>query len=153
MSQYCLGAKQGINYCTPEGILGFRGVNSSRDLARLVPLSGGENKKDQLFLMFGVDVPTDSLPYLPDMGENSEFVNKGHWHWYQIEKAAFIWHFSIKNPGAYHGEPIVQAVLFKGNSTPTIFVNRIKELTQNNTLSEKDMKQINSILKNQQLDI
>ncbi|XOU94367.1 MAG: hypothetical protein ACNFW9_06070 [Candidatus Kerfeldbacteria bacterium] len=136
----------GINYCAPTESLGFRGV-SNNDNARMIPLPDGEKKAEQIFLMFGVDIPSKNLPYIPDMEEGSDFRKQGHWHHYQIKASAFIIHIDAESLR----REILHVVLFEGEETPRILLDRREIHTKDNTLSENDFQKIEQILQDNKI--
>jgi len=148
---YVIEIKLGINYCAPTETIGFRGTNSEQNLARLVPLPGNKSKKKELFLMFGVDVPAKLLPYLPDMGEGSEFSKKGHWHHYPIVKSVFIWKIiQSKSIGEFELIEILQAIQFAGDVKPRVLIDQKTKLSQEGLLTVGDLKEIDEILAEQE---
>ena len=146
--------KEGINYCTSAREIGFRGVNEETGLARLIPISEEGEKEKEISFFFGVDVPTNLLPYLPDIGPESAFKKNGFWHRYKIKWAIFFAHLCPSDvAGSFKIEHILQAILFEGEETPRVFLDKRKRLKCAGALLEHDINQINEILKEKRIDL
>jgi len=139
-----LNLKSGINYCIPKENLGFRGAIDNS--ARLIPIPKEEDEEhDQIFFFHGVDVPADKLPYLPDMGPNSDFEKKGAWHHYQITKGIFIVHLT---PNSNDDDPIftpkwiLQVIWFQGEECPRIFADNRDELISQGIITSQEIEDL-----------
>jgi len=131
----------GIRYCAPEQEIGFRGVVDKK--AVLIPLLGESEKSEkEIFLPRGVDVPVSSLPYLPDMGKDSDYIKKGYWHHYKIKKAVFI--IFLNEKGYYY--EVLHVVQFEEEDTPRILKDEREKLFDEGTLYLVSIKHIESIL-------
>lgn len=75
-----------IEYWTPEGDkIGFRGISILEGIpyARIIPFVTVNQHGRQDTFWQGLDVLATNLPYLPDMGPDSEFKKTGDWHHYK----------------------------------------------------------------------
>jgi hypothetical protein len=133
--------KLGINYCTTIGRIGFRGV-SPENTACLIPIPASP---EEIFFDRGVIVPAKMLPYLPDMGEGSDYQKKGSWHHYKIQGAVFIVYFT--EPEYDYGiESVLDVILFDGETKPRIFLDQREILRSKGLLMPSDFDRINEIL-------
>jgi len=140
MFDKALNMKPGINFCAPTRKLGFRGVSDGT--ARLIPLQSKESQDKEIFFFHGVNVLVNMLPYIPDMGEGSNFINEGHWHYYKICNGIFIVFLipkSDKETSIYNKEWVFQSVLFNGEKKPRVFLNRINELVSRSLINRKEI--------------
>lgn len=148
-----LNMRAGINYCAPKGKLGFRGIHKKTNLARLIPLSEGEESKKEIFYFFGVDVLATNLPYIPDMGPDSDFYKKGFWHHYEIERGIFIDFLTQADGESFHRDLVLQAVHFKGEAKPRIFQDDRKTLLEQGIITPVDMSKIDDLLREKQINL
>lgn len=141
-----MNLKPGINYCAPVGPIGFRGVSDG--WARLIPLSDKSKLKEEIFFFYGVDVPADLLPYLPDMGPDSAFENQGHWHHYEISGGIFIAHLIPKDDTAssFTMRQVLQTLWFKGEESPRVFLDMRSDLLSEGVLVSEDLQTIKRLL-------
>lgn len=147
-----MNMKPGINYCAPVGTLGFRGV-SQKGLARLIPLSDPSNCDAEMFFFFGVDVPANLLPYLPEMGPDSAFKREGSWHHFAIVRGIFIVHLTPKNEenSRFERVHVLQAVLFEGEETPRVFCDARDKCLSEGRLTQEDLQTIQALLEAKQI--
>jgi hypothetical protein len=141
-----MNMKPGINYCAPVGRIGFRGT--SDNLARLIPLPEKSHRSEEILFFHGVDVPAAQLPYLPDMGPGSAFEAKAFWHHYRIVGGIFIVHLTPEDDDAssFTMRRVLQAVLFEGEKSPRVFLDRRDELSSEEILDPEDLKTIQDLL-------
>ena len=150
-----MNLKPGVNYCAPKGKIDFRGIGGKSGFARLIPLAELDKIHDEIFFFFGVDVPASILPYIPDMGPKSDFHAKGHWHYYEIEIGIFIAHLTPTKgqEGSFTERHVLQAVIFKGESGPRIFLDMRKQLESEGILGPADVSRIKEILREKEIPL
>ncbi|MFA6315285.1 MAG: hypothetical protein WC648_02880 [Candidatus Paceibacterota bacterium] len=138
--------KPGINYCTAK-ILGFRGIGGDSGCARLIPMSDHPEiaNQEEMSLFFGVDILASLLPYIPDMGPESEFSKKGDWHYYDIENGIVIDHLT-ENRAGFLRERVLVAFTFTGEYAPRVFVDRRSELSSASKLNDDELREVASLL-------
>ena len=144
-----MNMRAGINYCAPVGEIGFRGVSREHNLARLIPLPERDNHHEEIFFFHGVDVSAAMLPYLPDMGPDSAFAQKGSWHHYKITSGVFIVHLQPQVEvygGRFTMNHVLHAVAFEGEEKPRVFVDRRTVLVGEGVLAEADLRRVDEIL-------
>lgn len=138
--------KEGLDYCTCYNRIGFRGVSQQPQIARLIPLSEEQNRDAEIYFFHGVDVSAELLPYLPEMGPDSDFQKSGFWHHYSIEKSIFIAFLRPRKNGSFPMEHVLQLIHFKGEEVPRIFLDRRKELHDNAVLTDQAIHEIQLLL-------
>jgi len=131
----------GIRYCAPDEEIGFRGISGK--IAVLIPIPGkGESGKEEIFLPRGVGVLKSSLPYLPDMGEESEYKKNGYWHYFKVNKSIFI--IFLNEQGLYY--EVLSVAQFKDENTPRILKDERVNLLNEGILNPGDIIQIEDLL-------
>lgn len=108
-------------------------------------------RQKKFFFFFGVDVPASVLPYLPDMGPSSAFVQKGCWHHYEIHNGIFVAYLQPGDSGNFKMHHVLQVVTFVNESRPRVFLDRREVLSGEKVISLEDLQRIDKILARKQI--
>jgi hypothetical protein len=128
--------------------MGFRGTfmsESGEELAILMPRRpAGET--DQAFFFSGVGVSLEHLPYLPEMGDHSDFKRNGYWHHYRIIWGVFLMFILPRKGEGFPYEWILQAVLFEGEDKPRIMSDNRQRLLSEGVIPLDVFEKVERIL-------